>query len=69
MAASIIDVGMGAIGFEVNESSKNDLAYEAIANVVQETVQNMGTLNEATIQDQEALTLQLLEAFEKAAPK
>jgi len=66
LAASIIDVGMSAIGFEVNESNKNDLAYEAIANVVQETVQNMGTVNEATIQDQEALTLQLLEAFEKA---
>ena len=68
LAASIIDVGMSAIGFEVNETNKNDLAYEAIANVVQETIQNMGTLNEATIQDQEALTLQLLEAFEKAAP-
>jgi hypothetical protein len=66
LAASIIDVGMSAIGFEVNESSKNDLAYEAIANVVQETVQNMGTLSEATIQDQEALTMQLLEAFETA---
>jgi hypothetical protein len=66
LAASIIDVGMSAIGFEVHESSKDDLAYEAIANVVQETVQNMGTLSEATIQDQEALTMQLLEAFETA---
>ena len=67
LAASIIDVGMSAIGFEVNESNKSDLAYEAIANVVQETIQNLGTLSEATIQDQEALTLQLLEAFETAA--
>ena len=68
LAASIIDVGMGAIGFEINESNKSDLAYEAIANVVQETIQNMGTLSEATLQDQEALTLELLEAFETAAP-
>lgn len=67
LAASIIDVGMSAIGFEVNETNKSDLAYEAIANVVQETIQNMGNLSEATIQDQEALTLQLLESFETAA--
>lgn len=67
LAASIIDVGMSAIGFEMNEANKNDLAYEAIANIVQETVQNMGNLDEATVQDQEALTLELLEAFEKAA--
>ncbi|WP_276370837.1 hypothetical protein [Chryseolinea sp. H1M3-3] len=67
LAASIIDVGMSAIGFEVNETNKSDIGYEAIANVIQETVQHIAELNEATIQDQEALTLQLLEAFETAA--
>ena len=67
LAASIIDVGMSAIGFEVNDANKSNLGYEAIANVVQETIQHMGNVSEATIQDQEALTLQLLEAFETAA--
>ena len=67
LAASIIDVGMSAIGFEVNETNNSDVAYEAIVDTVQETIQNMGNLDEATINDQEALTLQLLEAFETAA--
>ena len=67
LAASIIDVGMSAIGFEVNESYGSDLAYEAIVDTIQETIQNMGPLDEATINDQESLTLQLLEAFETSA--
>jgi hypothetical protein len=67
LAASIIDVGMSAIGFEVNESNGSDVAYEAIVDTIQETIQNMGPLDEATINDQEALTLQLLEAFETSA--
>jgi len=67
LAASIIDVGMSAIGFEVNETNKSDVAYEAIVDTVQETIQNMGTMDEATIDDQEALTLELLDAFESAA--
>ena len=67
LAASIIDVGMSAIGFEVNESNGSDIGYEAIVETIQETIQNMGPLDEATINDQEALTLQLLEAFETAA--
>lgn len=67
LAASIIDVGMSAIGFEVNEANQSDVAYEAIVDTVQETIQHMGSLDEATINDQEALTLQLLEAFETAA--
>jgi hypothetical protein len=67
LAASIIDVGMSAIGFEVNETNNSDLGYEAIVDTIQETIQNMGTLDETTINDQEALTLQLLEAFETSA--
>ena len=67
LAASIIDVGMSAIGFEVNESNNIDVGYEAIVDTIQETIQNMGMLDEATINDQEALTLHLLEAFETSA--
>lgn len=67
LAASIIDVGMGAIGFETYEMDKPDVAYEAIANTIQETIQSLGTINETTLNDNEALTVQLLEAFETAA--
>ena len=67
LAASIIDVGMSAIGFEVHETGKSDLAYEAIANTIEETIQNMNNINEAALNDNEDLSMQLLEAFEKAA--
>ena len=67
LATSIIDVGMSAIGFETHEMNKSDLAYEAIANTIQDTVQQMGSLNEADLNDHEALTMHLLEAFETAA--
>jgi len=67
LAASIIDVGMSAIGFEVHEMGKTDLAYEAIANTIEETVQNMNNLDEAVLNDSEDLSMHLLEAFEKAA--
>ncbi len=67
LAANIIDVGMSAIGFEVHETGKTDLAYEAIANTIEETVQQLNNLDEATLNDSEALTAELLEAFEQAA--
>ena len=67
LAASIINVGMSAIGFETYEMEKPDLAYEAIANTIQETIQGIETLDESVLNDNEALTGQLLEAFEIAA--
>jgi hypothetical protein len=67
LAASIIDVGMSAIGFETYELQKPDVGYEAIANTLVETVQNMNELSETVLNDQEALTMHLLEAFETAA--
>ena len=67
LAASIIDVGLSAIGFEVHETGKTDLAYEAIANTIEGTVQNMNELNEAMLNDSEELTMNLLQAFEQAA--
>jgi hypothetical protein len=67
LSASIIDAGMSAIGFETYEMSKSDVGYEALVNTIQETIQNMGDLNEADLNDNEALTLNLLEAFETAA--
>ncbi|MFL5788213.1 MAG: hypothetical protein ACJ748_09170, partial [Flavisolibacter sp.] len=67
LAASIIDVGLSAMGFETYEAQRPDLGYEAIANTIQETIQNMNGLNENMVNDQEALSLSLLEAFETAA--
>jgi hypothetical protein len=67
LSASIIDLGMSAIGFETHEMNRSDLAYETLANTIQETIQQMGSLDEATLNDQEAMTLHLLEAFETAA--
>ena len=67
LAASIIDVGMSAIGFETHERNRTDLAYEAIANTIQDTIQNLGSINEETLNDQESLMAETLEAFERAA--
>lgn len=67
LAASIIDVGARVFGFETNEAEKADLAYEAIANTIQETVQNLTELNETLANDRETATAQVLEAFEIAA--
>ena len=67
LAEKIIDVGMNAIGFEVHETNKADLAYEAIANTIQETVQNMTAMDEASLNDTEIVSVNLLEAFEQAA--
>lgn len=68
LASQIIDVGMGLIGFETNESGRTDLAYEAIANTIEETVRNLGGLDEAMLENQEMFTAAVLEAFEKAVP-
>src|SRR5205085_255909 len=67
LAASIIDTGMSAIGFETYEMNKPDVAYEAIANTIQETIHNMGLLSEEALNDNEAITAEMLEAFESAA--
>jgi hypothetical protein len=67
LATSIVDVGLSAIGFETNDRNRSDLAYEAIANTIQETVQNMGVVSEETLNDPEALMAETLEAFQKAA--
>ncbi len=67
LAASIIDIGMSVIGFEVKDTDTNQLAYEAIANTIEDTVLHMGQVAESDLQDPEALTLHLLEAFETAA--
>ena len=67
LAAKIIDVGMVSIGFETHEMNKPDLAYEAIASAIEETVHAMGDLSEAELNNDEAMTMHLLEAFETAA--
>lgn len=67
LASSIIDVGMSAIGFEVHETNKTDVAYEAIANSIQETVQRL-PMDEILNEDEEEITAEVLQAFEAAAP-
>jgi hypothetical protein len=67
LAASIIDIGARVFGFETNETGKTDLAYEAIANTIQETVQNLTGLSEALAADHETAIAQVLESFEMAA--
>ncbi|MCF1752344.1 hypothetical protein [Mariniradius sediminis] len=65
LASSIIDLGMGAIGFEVHEQNRADLGYEAIVNTLEQTVRD---LNLDSIQiDNENLASAFLESFEKAA--
>lgn len=66
LASKIIDIGMNAIGFETFETNRSDVAYEAVANTITDTVRNLGNLNEAMLGDQEALTAATLEAFESA---
>lgn len=67
LASSIIDIGLKAIGFETNEMSRPDLAYEAIANTIEDTVREMEFLSDADLNDGETVTMELLEAFETAA--
>ncbi|CAN5740669.1 hypothetical protein BH11BAC3_BH11BAC3_37670 [soil metagenome] len=67
LAASIVDIGMSSIGFEVYETGKPDLGYEAIANTIEETIQNLDEMDEAALNDSEAITMNLMEAFEDAA--
>ncbi len=67
LATSIVDLGLGALGFETAERSGSDLAYEAIANTIQETMLNLSPLSEATLNDEDTLTAETLEAFEQAA--
>jgi hypothetical protein len=67
LAASIIDMGLTTIGFEVHETDKPDVGYEAIANTVQDTIQNMTSLDEATLNNTDELSMNLLAAFEQAA--
>ncbi len=67
LSAAIVDVGLSTMGFETHESGNSDLAYEAIANTIEETIRNMDGLDESTLNDTEAMSMQLLESFEKAA--
>lgn len=69
LAASIIDLGMKAIGFEVYELNSTNVAYEAIANTIEETIAGMNEMESSQIENPEQLTLQLYESFEKAAAK
>ncbi len=67
LAVKIIDTGMGLIGFETMERNSPQLAYEAIANAIQDTMLEVGELSEEELDDQETLSVRMLEAFETAA--
>ena len=67
LATKIVDVGMSAIGFETYERENSSLAFEAISNTIEETIQNLGPLNEDLLEDQESFAALTLESFESAA--
>lgn len=67
LAARIVDLGMRAIGFEVAETTSPDLAYEALANTIDETIEDLNSLDSNLIGDQDELAMHLYESFEKAA--
>lgn len=67
LSTKIVDMGMSAIGFEIYEGESPELAYEAIANTIENTVNNMGSLDESYLEDEEQLTSIVLEAFDEAA--
>jgi hypothetical protein len=73
LSTSIVNLGLGALGFEVAEEAEDTLAYEAIANTVEETVRTLSTDSETDFEnysDNEViarLSEQLLPAFKNAA--
>ncbi|AYB32852.1 hypothetical protein [Chryseolinea soli] len=75
LSASIVDLGFKALGFETADQNNESLAYEAIANTVEETIRTLGTEDEGILQqldgmsDSEAidqLAEHVLPAFSKA---
>jgi len=49
------------------ETERTDIAYEALANTIDETISDLNSLDSNLIADQEELTMHLYESFEKAA--
>lgn len=67
LAASIIDLGMSAIGFELNDVNNVNLGYEAIANTIEETIEGLNEMENERMKDPDELTMHVLDKFEKAA--
>lgn len=67
LSASIVDVGLKVIGFELEESKDVNLAYETIANTIEDTIKNLELEDLENLEDTERLTPHLLTAFETAA--
>lgn len=67
LATSIIDLGMSAIGFETNDMNNANVGYEAIANTIEETIEGLNEIDAEGLKDGEALTMHVLDKFEKAA--
>lgn len=70
LATKIVDIGLGAIGFETNEQNQPDTAYEAIANTIEETISGMDMTrlaDEATMENLYEAQQTLPPAFEQAA--
>lgn len=70
LATKIVDIGMGAIGFETNENQQPDTAYEAIANTIEETISAMDVskiAEEATVENLYEAQQTMPAAFEQAA--
>ncbi|CAN5470804.1 hypothetical protein BH10BAC5_BH10BAC5_12450 [soil metagenome] len=66
LSNAIVDKGLKMIGFESYEQGKPDLAYEAIANTVEETFRNISSLDESVLNNEDKLTAFTVNEFEKA---
>jgi hypothetical protein len=67
LATHIIDLGLGAIGFETNDMNNANVGYEAIANTIEETIEGLNEIDTEAFKNPEELTLHVLDKFEKAA--
>jgi hypothetical protein len=67
LSRAIVDTGLKLIALELTEQSEERVAGNAIAATVEETIQQIATLPEYVLEDQELLEAHTLEAFEQAA--
>lgn len=67
LSKSIVDVGLKVFGFETPQNDNTTIAYEAIANTLVKTIQNLDPFNNEEFNNTEYFTANVLNAFEHAA--
>jgi hypothetical protein len=66
LSRAVVDVGLGLIGLEVTDQSRERLGYETIAATLEQTVTNLVTQPEYVFEDEALLEAAALHAFEDA---